>query len=380
MKNKKKLLMCYHSSEYGGVEQQILDIISKLKDDLEIYVVCPDGAMVKKYLEAGAVWHLNIKPKFEADLGYSLKIKKIIKDKKIDIVHSHELLTGSLATFGGFLGGCPKRIYHVHTPFGQWRYSVAKKFPALVVNTIVNAVVGNFFATDVIALTPYIKKLRITKEFINPNKIKVIPNGVDLKKFENIHEFRNQARQKYGIRSEEFVIGNISRFTAEKSHELLIKSFAEINKIFSETKLFLAGGGILLDDMKKLSRKLKIEHKVIFTGRFEEEEKCEILSAMDCFAFTSSAEGFGIALIEAMAAGVPVVSSDLPVLKDVGGIGIKYFNANSQDSLISALKSIISNREESNEMANKAKNFVKKYSMENFYSNYRELYLGKVQS
>ena len=372
--------MCYHSSEYGGVEQQILDIITGLKNDLDIYVVCPDGPMVQKYLDAGAKWHLNIRPKFEADFWYSLKIREIIKDKDIDIVHSHELLTGSLATFGGFSAGCKKRIYHVHTPLGQWNHSSAKKFPACVINTIVNAVVGNFFATEVIALTPYIKKIRIEKEFINPDKIKVIPNGVDLKKFENIHDFRNQSRQKYGIHSEEFVIGNISRFTAEKSHEFLIKAFSEINKQFPKTKLLLAGGGKLLEEIKQLASKMSIENKIIFTGRFEEEEKIEILSALDCFAFTSSAEGFGIALIEAMAAGIPVVSSDIPVLKDVGGDVVKYFNSGSHDSLVSALKSIISNRQESNKLAVLSKEYVKRYSIENFYSKYRELYLGKVQS
>ena len=48
--NKKRLLMCYHSSEYGGVEKQILDIIKGLSEKIEIIVVCPEGPMVKEYL------------------------------------------------------------------------------------------------------------------------------------------------------------------------------------------------------------------------------------------------------------------------------------------------------------------------------------------
>ena len=58
--NKKRLLMCYHSSEYGGVEKQILDIINGLSEKLEIIVVCPEGPMVKEYLRGGAIKHVAL--------------------------------------------------------------------------------------------------------------------------------------------------------------------------------------------------------------------------------------------------------------------------------------------------------------------------------
>jgi glycosyltransferase involved in cell wall biosynthesis len=174
----KKVLICYHSSQYGGVEKHILDIIEGLSGEFIIYIACPEGPLVEEYLKAGAKKHIEIEPKFEADFGYSLRIKTIIEKENIDIVHSHELLTGSLATFGAWLAGCKKRIYHVHTSFTEWRYSSFKRYPALIINTIVNFIVGNIFATDVLALTDSVKKVRINKEFISANKIKVIPNGV----------------------------------------------------------------------------------------------------------------------------------------------------------------------------------------------------------
>lgn len=56
--NRKRLLMCYHSAEYGGVEKQILDIINGLAPRVDIIIVCPNGPMVKEYLRGGAIKHI----------------------------------------------------------------------------------------------------------------------------------------------------------------------------------------------------------------------------------------------------------------------------------------------------------------------------------
>ena len=250
--NKKKLLMCYHSSEHGGVEKQILDIIEGLSNDFDITVVCPDGPLVIKYLQKGALNHINLKPRFEADLGYVYQIFTLIKKNRFDVVHSHEVLTGSLATFGAWLARCPKRIYHVHTPFSQWQYNTLKKIPALVVNTIANFVVGNIFATDVLALTPEIQKIRIKNEFICKSKIIIIPNGVKLDETKFTEIGRKEIRERYEIDDHDFVIGNISRFTNEKGHKILVDAFYKFLKKSpnpSRYKLFLAGGGALFADI-----------------------------------------------------------------------------------------------------------------------------------
>ena len=84
---KKKLLMCYHSAEFGGVERQIYDIIKGLSSEIDIIVVCPDGPLVKDYLDAGAIEHIDLKPKYEADFSYSLKIRKILLENKVDIIN-----------------------------------------------------------------------------------------------------------------------------------------------------------------------------------------------------------------------------------------------------------------------------------------------------
>lgn len=387
--SKKKLLMCYHSSNFGGVEKQILDIISGLSAKYNITVVCPDGPLLKDYLKAGAINHIDLKPKFEADITYSLKIAQIVKNQKIDVVHSHELLTGSLATFGAWLGRCPKRIYHVHTPFVEWRHSNFKRYFALIINTMVNFIVGNVFATDVLALTKSIKETRIHKEFIRRNKIRIIPNGVDLDQLKYDKNKGLEIRNKFNIPEDAIVVGNISRFTQEKGQEILIRAFAqlvngknEVNKKLKNSQihnsfLVFAGSGILLDDSKKLVKDLNIDQKCIFLGGFEEKDKSAILSSYDYFVFPTYTEGFGIVLIEAMALDLPVLASDLPVLKDVAGENINYFKVGDVDDLKSKLTSLVFENENSSKIKTKnTSNYVKQYSMQNFWKNYDRLYTG----
>ena len=371
--------MCYHSSERGGVEKQILDIITGLSKEFEIFVACPNGPLVREYLKAGAVKHLNLYPKFEADFKYVSDIKRFCKENNIDIIHSHELKTGSLATFAGWLGRVPKRIYHVHTPFSQWRHGSIKKYPALFINTFVNAIVGNVFATDVLALTETIKNVRTKKEFIFKKKIRVIPNGVNVEEFKVSPISGEEFRARYKIGKSTFLLGHIGRFTKEKGHEYFIRAFDKLKNDESlkklDLKILFAGGGVLLNDMRDLAKKLDLESSIIFTDRFEEKDKVSILNAMDLFVFPSYAEGFGIVLLEAMACGLPVLSSDLKVLKDVGSDSISYFKTGDIDSLYENIKLLISNKSQLNSYSKKSIDRASMFSMEKFWGYYRDLYV-----
>lgn len=374
--SKKKVLMCYHSSQFGGVEKHILDLIEGLSAVFDIFVVCPNGPLVEEYLKAGAKKHYEFSPVFEADFSYSLKIKKIIEDEKIDVLHSHELLTGSLATFGGWLARCDKRIYHVHTSFTQWRYSSFKKYFALFINTIVNFIVGNFFATDVIALTESVKRIRTRKEFINPKKIRVIPNGIQLELFKSNKAEGQEYRQRLGILEGDFVIGNIARFTEEKGHSVLIDAFDLLLKADKKFNyhLVLAGTGILQNDMQLKVQELGIQDKVHFVGSFSDSDKSIILSSFDCFVFPSFAEGFGIALVEAMAIGVPIIASNLDVLKDVGGDTINYFQYGDSVSLENEIISISESIKDSSIDVKPEISRARNFSMQNFWREYSNLY------
>lgn len=384
----KRILMCYHSSTPGGVEKQILDIVQGLSKRAKFYIACPSGVLVKDYIEQGAVNHFNIAPKFEADFFYVFKIYKIIKENGINVVHAHELKTGSLAIFAAWLAGVEKRIYHVHTPFGQWQYGTWKRYPALIINTIVNAIVGNVFATDVLALTDTIKDIRIKKEFIKPSKITVIPNGVNTDVLFYSEKERARIRKKFGITPETFLIGNIGRVTEEKGISYLVLAFSYLIKNMekeyvvnnrtgvksNELKLLIGGGGRLLPDIKEYAEKLGIASHIIFTDRYDEEDKIGLFSSLDLFVFPTLAEGFGIALIEAMSFGLPIICSDLPVLRDVAGDYVSYFKCADAEDLCERIVNHLEEDFSYISMAERSIDCAEKFTIKLFWTRYAKLY------
>lgn len=372
MNNKPRVLITYHSAEYGGVEFHILDIIKGLSSDFDIFIACPEGPLVKEYLSAGAVEHIHLAPKREIDFEYIAKLRIIIKEESISIVHSHELRAGVQTMYAAFQEKVNKRIYHVHTPFIFWQHSGTKKYFALVANWIANFVAGNFFATDIIALTPYIKKVRSKYELISQSKIRVIPNAVKLNP-EISNEYIESVKSEYQIDKAKIVLGYVARFTKEKGHEILLEAFNSSKNLQEKCQLVLVGNGVLFDELKT---KYKSNQSIIFTNQVEDNKKSALFSIFDIFVFPTLAEGFGISLIEALSYGLPCLVSDLPVLHDVGGDSAFYFKTGDIKDLQDKLSKIIADLSDIKLLADNRKQVAKLYSLENFWNNYKELYLS----
>lgn len=372
----KKLLISYHSAQYGGVEKHILDLIDCVSRNIDCTVACPDGPMVEKYKKAGAKY-INLYARNEYDIQFVKDLRNYLVSNKIDIVHGHELRSGFLSMLAGFLAGTKKRIYHVHTPFIFWKHNIVKKYIALVINTIANFIAGNFFATDVIALTPYIASIRESREFIFRNKIRIIPNGVDLNEYKKDVKLRKSFRDKYKIKEGALVISNLSRFTPEKGHTDLVRAISAVVKLNKnrDLKFVLAGSkGSIFNDIKKMTVDSKIANSIIFIPDISDDDKKALYNATDIFVFPSHAEGFGIVLIEAMAEKLPIISSDIPVLKDVANNAVCYFRARNYRDLTEKMQSLIIDSKLRNDYANKSYNRSKLYSMENFCKLYNNLY------
>src|SRR3989339_2191023 len=93
----------------------------------------------------------------------------------------------------------------------------------------------------------------------------------------------------------------------------------------AKVRFIIVGDGVLRNELERTVKSYGLSEKIIFTGFVSEEEKLKLLNSFDIFVFSSLAEGFGIAAIEAMALHLPSVLSDLPVLKDVCGDSVLYF-------------------------------------------------------
>ena len=137
----------------------------------------------------------------------------------------------------------------------------------------------------------------------------MIPNGVDLKRFEFDINKRNQMRMTLGIKEDMMILGHIGRFSKPKNHKFLLNVFNHYHKINSNSKLLLVGDGELFESIKQHINQLGISDAVIMTGSKQNTE--DYYQVMDIFLFPSLWEGLPVSVVEAQANGLQCIISDV---------------------------------------------------------------------
>lgn len=143
-------------------------------------------------------------------------------------------------------------------------------------------------------------------EQIAKEKIKIMPNAIDLEQFAFSAEIRNSYRRKYGL-EDSFVIGHAGRFTYQKNHEFIINVFHKVRRKKKGAKLILLGDGELMPQVWEQVRNLNIEEDVLLLGKREDINNW--YQVMDVFCLPSRFEGLPLVMVEAQAAGLPSIAS-----------------------------------------------------------------------
>lgn len=143
-------------------------------------------------------------------------------------------------------------------------------------------------------------------EQIPTEKIKIMPNAIDLDQFSYSREIRDDYREKYGLK-DFFVIGNVGRFSYQKNHEFLIKVFGRVLQQEKRAKLVLLGDGELMAQVQEQVKMLHLDEHVLFLGK-RDDVNCWY-QVMDVFCLPSRFEGLPMVLVEAQAAGLPCITS-----------------------------------------------------------------------
>lgn len=263
---------------------------------------------------------------------------KIIQKEKFDIIHSHDWLT----TFAG------KTLKH--------------SFDIPLVSTIHATEYGRNggihtkeqkYINDIEWLLTYeSQKIIVNSDFMKREasrifntkleKIDVIPNGIDLDKFNGYKKDLN-FRRNYASDDEKIIL-TIGRMVNEKGIQHLICAMPKILNQYNNAKLVIAGKGPMLDELKKIAYNIGVAHKVYFTGYLSGDNVQKMYKNADVVVFPSTYEPFGIVALEGMLAGVPTIVSDVGGLDEIvkhGLTGLKSYAGNSNsiaDSVLAVLK------------------------------------------
>ncbi|MCL5795664.1 MAG: glycosyltransferase family 4 protein [Patescibacteria group bacterium] len=198
-------------------------------------------------------------------------------------------------------------------------------------------------ADKIIANSEHTKKDIVKILKIHPKKIKVIYLAAG-SEFRKIHDQKkiNQVTKKYKTGNKYLL--HLGTLNPRKNLEFLIKVFAGIVKDFPQYNLVISGKeGWYFEGLFKLAKKLGLSKKIIFTGYIDDCDKPYLINAATVFTFPSLYEGFGLPLLEAMACGVPVISSNTSSLPEVVGEAGILIKPTDEKAWVNAIKLLLSN-------------------------------------
>ncbi len=231
-------------------------------------------------------------------IRFTANIRKVIKSKRIDIVHSHVDFSSGYAMRAAAQEGIQSRIAHSHNTSGTQSNNVLKnvwfKFLGRQINN---------YATQRIACA------KEAGEFMfGSRSFEILNNGVDVKRFQFNETMRAELRSKLKIGKDDTVILHAGRFEKAKNHTQLIDVFSEYRAIDPTAKLVLLGDGSLFDDVKRKISLMHLDTSVYVMGKQTNTE--DYYSAADIFVMPSLYEGLPVTLIEAQMNGLVALVSD----------------------------------------------------------------------
>ena len=306
--NKRNILEINVTSALGGGPEYMYSLVKGLdRSKYHIVAACPvDGPYFQRLRDLG-IETIDL-PIRSLHLGVLLRLVRIVRKFKIDLIHSHGKGAGIYSRPLGVITRTPviHTLHGIHygayNPLMRKFYFLIERFLTSLTYKIVN-------------LSESEEKEGLRLGIINKEKSRVIYSGIDLNRFDKVKINLARKRKELGLTGRNIVVGNVARFNLQKGHEYLIKAIPFVLRKYPRTKLLLVGDGELRGEMESLVGELEIKDNVIFTGFREDIPK--ILRIMDIFVLPSLWEGLPIVLLEAMACEKPIVATNVIGNKEV---------------------------------------------------------------
>lgn len=345
----------------GGAERMVSELVSHLDlSRFEVRMFCIYGDPQNNNMEQAVLSHGVPITFIRKGLGFSprhfLRLWRELSAFNPDIIHTH--LNACMYCAPWILVHNVPMLHTIHAE------------PAFEAKSALRRHVMTFLYRYAKALPVAISELN--RELISSfykipvNNVEVIVNPVD------IDAFRMECPVPLRDRVFDYIC--VARFEGEKNHSGLISAFSKIvhERPHSDLKLALVGTGSLLDTIRAQVVEAGITDNVVFLGWRDDIPK--LLRMAKCFVLPSNYEGLPMSVLEAMAAGLPVVATDaggIPELIDGNGIMIKR---GSVDELKHALETVLQSKQAWEEMSARSLELVKKYDVNSVAETYQALY------
>lgn len=361
---KTRVLHIIPELEMGGAQRVVVDLL-KFHDNskFDVALCClygRQGTVLEKELDKSNIKVFYLNKHSGPDCRIFKSIAKVFYEFKPDVVHTH-LYILKYALLPILLLRIPVAIHTIHS---DPNYEV--DFMGKMIHKLA------FKSRKVIPVSISNELSKKTELLYGNCYSPVIINGVDIPKYQV--EKSLVTKDTLGL-GDQIIILHIGTFKPAKNHSLLLEAFFELNKHNTQCILLLAGDGILYPEIVNHVRRRGLDNKIIFLGL--RHDIPQLISIADFVVLSSEWEGVPISILEAMAAGKPVVSTAVGGVPEIIENGVSGYltPSNDKNALANAMLELANNADKRIIMGKAARKQVQKFDVKKTAHDYEELYI-----
>jgi len=293
-------------------------------------------------------------------------IREYVKNNDIDLIHTH----GYKGNIYGILAARAARVPIIATCH-NWP---ASSLPLRLYSVLDRIVLRK--ANHIVAVSENVRE-RLRRFAISPRKITVIQNGVDTRRFASAQPVLRHDLNLNG----RMIIGVVGRLSSEKGHKFLLRAAPRLIEEFPAVALVFIGSGPEQPALASLARELNLQDRVFFAGF--RQDMPEVYASLDVFVLPSLEEALPLTVLEAMAAGLPILASkvgDIGKIIVSGDSGLLVESGNA-DGLYGALARLLKDPALRDSLGAHARATVNsRFSVQRMAAQYLELYESVLHS
>jgi glycosyltransferase involved in cell wall biosynthesis len=365
--DKIRILFVIATLDRAGAESQLTELAARLdRGRFWPYVAAlTRGGLLEERLKRAGVQYSILGKKFKLDFTCIGRLADLMREKRFQIVHTWLFTSNAFGRVAAIKASVPIIIASERCE-DPWKNFIHKAVDRQLARRT-SVVVANAQAVKRF----YVKEVGLPEELIT-----VIPNGIELKEAPQID--KKSKRKELGVPEGAPLVGTVARLSKQKGIDWLLRALVIAREALPETFLLIVGEGEQRQTLEHLARSLKIENNVKFLG--QRSDVPQILQILDAFVLSSRWEGMPNTILEAQAAGCPVVTTDAggaPELVSHLKTGILVSKADPL-ALGHGILRILFYPQETREMAEEAKRRAADFSVDKMVKSYEDLYASLV--
>lgn len=309
-----KVLHVFGTLSRGGAEMRTMELMPVLKNKGYHFDFCTvnnpvqRGALEDRVGECGGqVFSCPITTNL---FSFCIRFVKLLKKNKYDVVHSHIHYTSGIIVCLARLAGVSKRIVHFRSTYDGGGNGLLR-----IISKKIRLKMADYTATDVLAVCEGALDSAWGSDWRSDTRARVLYNGLDRSAYVFDGTERQAVLEELSLLENCKLVIHVGRFTPAKAHDVLIDAAAKFITKNTDIHLLLVGIGNLKESMSQKALEYGIADNVHFLGLRNDVPK--LLKASDCMVLSSRWEGLPGVVLEALAADLPVIATDLPGVREI---------------------------------------------------------------